>query len=340
MRVGIIKKNDGYNIINICYSYYDYNKSFCKYFDALKMSEFAIKDPLEKVDECVGDAPQVGNVSTDICIIPNSADQDHTVIIKNLINVAGLLILYAVFTFDGHGRGRVIDLIRKTSLETVAFSEDQFATLQQIIADDCQKDPLNHFRDGSTFVMTLVFEGYIITQSFGDSTALVYINGSLEYKTLHHSVSQNESEFDRISSMKDTTIIPGKQVSVLDEDTITMTVSNQVKFPNGDSLSPSCSLGHAGITGGEPITKILLYNKGDTVDIIQFSDGVGDMLNANGSEYITLLYLSSEEICKRAISRWKQKWTYKKADGTTLRTLIGKGNDADDVCCSKVHFTA
>jgi hypothetical protein len=125
---------------------------------------------------------------------------------------------------------------------------------------------------------------------------------------------QNPKEIERTKGMVH--IQPSKAPFPISDTVIEYVDSAIGHFSNGESLVPSQSLGHNGITGLEPGHYTLTFDIFDNIRVVCGSDGFWDMLPPTVGK--------AKELAEEAVRRWNQEWIYGKHKTTY-------GGNIDDV---------
>jgi serine/threonine protein phosphatase PrpC len=247
--------------------------------------------------------------------------QDYVYVAEGLVDENGERI-DVMFVFDGHGRDDVINLIRQMSLSEIARLKNPFMEIRNRIREN-NPSGQNHVRSGATFTMVRIYKNRVVINYCGDSPAMVYINGSLVFQTIPHSVSVNEAEVARVKKLG-MRINKGAQIEVVSDDIITMRSSNLVEYRNGDQCAASMSLGHNEAFGYDYVLDsdgkvqdgvlpdyVIMFEESDHVVVVAGSDGIFDMFNGKSREDHTGLIIdSAQQSCEKYVKRWEQRWVY------------------------------
>jgi len=275
-----------------------------------------------------------------------SKRQDYTISGETFINETP--VKYAA-VFDGHGTNDVIQFIRRITI----------CKMNDIMATVCPATTLYNYinsfnvcqpgcSSGSTMCMARIFPEYVELLNVGDSQAVVFKNGNLEFVSETHDY-ENDAEMERLAR-------EGRIVKLLDSKTIKIVNEKKMYYMKfkyiihmeaWGLLAVTQALGHAGKTGICPTRTEIPYIAGrDDVRIILGSDGVFDMILRDVdetdqfivSDIMEMMDMSAEEIGKRACNRWLQSWEmHYDVDNPSLYEIANYGNeDADDVSVVKI----
>jgi serine/threonine protein phosphatase PrpC len=218
-----------------------------------------------------------------------------------------------IAVFDGHGFDTYIDHVRGLNMNDVMKTDNPLLTLWDLMQE------LNSFRSGSTVSMARITGTRIETWSMGDSEIHVFINGLRVYSSEVHTFL-NPSEIERTRSM--VRIRDARVPFPVSETRVELVNSPVGDFKCGESLIPSQSLGHNGITGFAPSTNVIQFKSTDKVRIVGGSDGLFDML-------VDVSTGSAQQLVDEAERRWRMKWDF--FDGTRLHKTAY--DSIDDISC-------
>ena len=238
---------------------------------------------------------------------------------------------------DGHGSDTCINFIRSIPQEK---TDDLIGNLDPIhaIADYIDKNAciLPRESSGATCVIVKCFKDRVECISAGDSQFLVFKNGELIYTSKEHNC-KNEAERQRLTTMG-YNFVPSSNIKLLSENTLTMAESGYVSFSDGKQLACTQALGHNSKTGYNPETYKFPLLEGDTYRVVLGSDGVFDMTMMENSQDIQdLLTKTSQELCKKTVSRWLQEWEAHLPDKAPQKFRYQK-HDCDDVSVATVDI--
>ena len=219
-----------------------------------------------------------------------------------------------VAVFDGHGTNRCIEYVRSLNMDDIMASEHPMETLW-----DMTKTAT--FRSGTTASIARITGTRIEIWSMGDSQIRVFVNGVAVYSTDIHTFT-NPSEIERTKPLL-LRIRDSKAPFPVSDTRVEMMNSPYGDFILGESLVPSQSLGHNGMTGFAPCTTVLEFKPTDYVRIIGGSDGLFDMR-------VDVSKGSASELVAEAERRWRMQWDF--FDGTRMHKT-GYGNSIDDISC-------
>jgi len=216
-----------------------------------------------------------------------------------------------IAVFDGHGTNACIDRLRTLNMREIMESENPMLTLWDAVQG-------NTFRSGATASLARITDRVEIW-SMGDSEMHVFVNETLVYSTEVHTFT-NPNEIERLRSK--VTIRNEKAPFPVSSTRIEMVNSPYGDFPCGESLIPSQSLGHNGITGFAPCMSVIEFKEADSVRVVGGSDGLFDML-------VDVSTGSAEDLVSEAERRWRMKWEY--FDGQ--RVHVTGYDSIDDISC-------
>lgn len=242
--------------------------------------------------------------------------QDYT--ISGETEYRGESIKYAA-VFDGHGSNIVIDFIRQISLEKMQIimsSDMPGRTMFNYIVENVNLSSETNTSSGSTMCLARVFKNYIEITNIGDSQAVVYKNGQVNFISTPHNYN-NKKEMQRlISESRILDCSETNGIKMIGANKIVSVMNNYIRFklPNY-LLIISQSLGHNGITGVAPDITIIPYNLNDTNRVILGSDGFFDMIIKEkytnrfvNSDLLEIADYPGQVILNRAVERWTQEW--------------------------------
>jgi serine/threonine protein phosphatase PrpC len=218
--------------------------------------------------------------------------------------------MYYLGVMDGHGRHACIDYVRTLDFDLIASQPDP----AQALWDNIQSSGNNFAGSGCTFTFARITH-LIEVWNVGDSETHVYVN-DLEFYTESHTF-HNPKEIERTKHLVHF-IRPTTAPKVTSAQDIQDLPSFTGYFNNGDTLVPSQSMGHNGITGFAPHKLVIPYKPTDRVRVVCVTDGVTDMK-------VDLSEGNAFDIANEADRKWKQPWMYK---GLQLKFPTG-----DDVSC-------
>lgn len=220
-----------------------------------------------------------------------------------------------IAVMDGHGSNKCIDFIRKLNFDDVASAPNPALDLWKKV-----ESAGNLFKSGSTLTFARI-TNKIELWNVGDSVTTVYINDQHVYTTPTHTF-MNPDEIDRTRHL--VSIRSGKAPFPVSDTRIENVESPVGIFSNGESLVPSQSYGHNGITGIKPYEKQIDFNPTDKIRIVCGSDGLHDML-------VDVKTGTAQELVNEAEKRWRKNWQY--YDGYSICTT-GYGDCIDDISCA------
>lgn len=243
-------------------------------------------------------------------ILPTGKGQDYAVCghVKESDYIA---------VFDGHGYDKCIDYVRTLTMDEIMGTENPAHTLW-----DTVERGGNFFESGTTFTMARITGTLIEVWNIGDSQTHVFLNGENIYISDIHTFL-NPAEVERTRRLVHF-IHPGKAPFPVSATRVENVVSPIGYFKMGESLVPSQSLGHNGMTEFAPSFKEIQFEPTDKVRIVCGSDGLFDML-------VDVSTGTAEELAGEAERRWRQEWEF--CDGKrTYKTTYGGA--IDDISCA------
>lgn len=242
--------------------------------------------------------------------------QDHTR--TGEIFIDGVLVKYAV-VFDGHGQYPIIDFIQSiddAKMREIMTAECPATTMFDYINAQTPKLCRLGQCSGSTMCMARIYPTHIEIINVGDSQAVVFKNGKLEFisETHEYANEKEKARLDEEGRLHETLSSTGLKIVNETEMYITRTVYISHKN-DGVTLAISQALGHDGKTGIAPSREVIPYKAEDEMRIILGSDGVFDMILREQdsdafieSDLLAMVDMSAQEIVKRAVDRWLQPW--------------------------------
>lgn len=238
---------------------------------------------------------------------------------------------------DGHGSDTCIKFIRSIRQEKkdeLISSPEPIEALAAYI--DKNAFILPRESSGATCVIVKCYPTRVECISAGDSQFLVFKNGELIYTSKEHNC-KNEAECQRLTK-KGYGFIPSKNIKLLSENTLTMAESGYVSFLDGAHLACTQALGHNSKTGYLPETYEFPLLEDDTYRVVLGSDGVFDMTMLESETDIQdLLTKTSQELCKKTVSRWLQEWEAHLPDKAPQKFTYTR-HECDDVSVATVDI--
>ena len=222
-----------------------------------------------------------------------------------------------IAVFDGHGLDRCINYVRTLPINEIMATENPARTLWDLVESGG-----NFYESGTTFTMARITGTRIEIWNIGDSQTHVFLNGENVYKTDIHTFL-NPAEVERTRSLVHF-ISNSKAPFPVSETRVENVESPIGYFKMGESIVPSQSLGHNGMTEFAPSFKEIYFEPTDKVRIVCGSDGLFDML-------VDVSKGTVEELTGEAERRWRQEWEF--CDGKrTYKTTYG--GCIDDISCA------
>lgn len=222
-----------------------------------------------------------------------------------------------IAVFDGHGSDSCIDYVRTLPINEIMGTENPARTLWDLVESGG-----NFYESGTTFTMARITDNVIEIWNIGDSQTHVFLNGENVYKTDIHTFL-NPAEVERTRSLVHF-IHSSKAPFPVSETRVENIESPIGYFKMGESLVPSQSLGHNGMTEFAPSFRQIRFEPTDKVRIVCGSDGLFDML-------VDVSTGTPLELAQEAKRRWLKEWEFfdgKRAYKTTY------GGAIDDVSCA------
>jgi serine/threonine protein phosphatase PrpC len=249
-----------------------------------------------------------------------------------------------IAVYDGHGGYECITAIRSFNQAEIMGNTDPVNCVIDKIKQYRISKGINMSNSGSTFAYAKIVTedtdgsgvGYIKIGNVGDSQIMVFINGSLVFKTTEQN-GTNESEVARVireGRVHDVYINSEKKPLIHEDNKITMELAYSFNFKGiKNSLVPSSSLGHNELTGYAPQESIITFDlNNDRVKIVCSTDGLWDVINhehPEDKEY--LLTMDAGSLSFLAERRWKQEWKYCQNKDNMTKFTLTKFPSYDDI---------
>ena len=201
---------------------------------------------------------------------------------------------------------------------------------------------------GSTMCLARIFPTYVEIINVGDSQAVVFKNGQIEFISETHDYG-NVKEKERLdATSRIYYAVDSKSMKIVSETEMRVVKTFYIVHTNDNvQLAVSQALGHHGKTGVCPDRTIIPYSNMDDIRIVLGSDGLFDMvLRGRDSDrfleqdLLDLLDMPCEAIVKRTIDRWLQPWNmyYSLTDSTLSMSGQYDKDQCDDVAVVKVNI--
>lgn len=219
-----------------------------------------------------------------------------------------------VAVFDGHGTSKCIEHVRSLDMDKIMEAENPMLSLWELTRHDT-------FRTGTTASIARITGTRIEIWSMGDSELHVFINSERVYSTEVHTFT-NPKEIERTKTLVNR-IRHDMAPFPVSDTRIENVLSPVGEFKTGESIVPSQSLGHNGMTQCEPCTKIIDFHFLDQVRIVGGTDGLFDML-------VDVSTGNATQLVDEAERRWRMKWDY--FDGVRMHRTDYDGQ-IDDISC-------
>lgn len=219
--------------------------------------------------------------------------------------------------FDGHGHDKCIDYIRSLPMDEIMGTENPARTLWDIVERGG-----NFYESGTTFTMARITGTLIEVWNIGDSQTHVFLNGENVYISDIHTFL-NPAEVERTRPLIH--FIRSDKAPFPVSYTLVENIESPIGyFKMGESLVPSQSLGHNGLTEFAPSFKQIRFEPTDKVRIVCGSDGLFDMR-------VDVSKGSAVELAQEAQRQWLKEWDF--FDGKrTYKTSYG--GCIDDISCA------
>lgn len=275
-----------------------------------------------------------------------SKGQDYTV--SGQIEIDGQPVKYAA-VFDGHGRDTVIRFIRNIKpykMNEIMASPCPGTTMFHYINDATPKLCIRGESSGSTMCLTRIFPTHVEIINVGDSQAVVFKNGQIEFTSETHDYG-NAKEKERLEQEgRIYRAVDSSSMKIVNETEMHAVKSFYIMHKNDNlQLAVSQALGHDGKTGICPDRTVIPYEEADDIRIVLGSDGFFDMVLREREEdkFVTqdlldILDMPGDAIMKRTIDRWLQQWEmyYSLTDPTVSTPGKFEKEQCDDVAIVKI----
>jgi serine/threonine protein phosphatase PrpC len=275
-----------------------------------------------------------------------SKGQDYTV--SGQVEIDGQPVKYAV-VFDGHGSDNVIRFIRnikRSKMDEIMATDDPGTTMFHYINNATPKLCIRGECSGSTMCLARIFPTYVEIINVGDSQAVVFKNGQIEFISETHEYG-NAKEKERLETTgRIHYAFDSKSMKIVSETEMRVVKSFYIVHKDdGVQLAVSQALGHDGKTGIRPDRTIIPYGEADDIRIVLGSDGFFDMVLREREtdqfviqDLLALIDMSGEAILKRTIDRWLQEWEmyYSFEDPTASMSGKYEKEQCDDVAIVKI----
>jgi serine/threonine protein phosphatase PrpC len=241
---------------------------------------------------------------------------------------------------DGHGKDingkcTVIDFLRELNWEHILSNNtDPINAILDLLASH---NAGRSKRTGSTLSLARIFKNRCETWNIGDSMISIYVDGLLSYTSPTHTL-ENPAERKRIED-RGLKIVKDNAYKTIACEECNEIMSRQVDITLFDisiqlTLSPTQSIGHAGLTGIIPEYNILEYDPSQHIRVVAFSDGFSDMFCDVEQDHQDLQTKTATELVEKAEMRWSQLWkVYTKQKDSDEYEYFGESSfgSADDI---------
>ena len=226
---------------------------------------------------------------------------------------------------DGHGQGKVINLLRSLDWGNIIENEtypfgyvrDQISLMN------------NTLHDGCTLSIVKITPSYIHCTWIGDSQIRAYEDGREIWRSKNHNF-ENQDEINNVkkTNMK---LLPAWHLSVIDEDTITMKPTHYIEYaPHAKNAMSRC-LGHDNLIYPNEDTYTISHDN-NKMKIIVASDGFWDMISPSDITLLASPYYDAKKLTNIAVTRWNQEWIYLHPGDKGTHTIETIQTQMDDIC--------
>jgi serine/threonine protein phosphatase PrpC len=275
--------------------------------------------------------------------------QDYTV--SGQIEIDGQSVKYAV-VFDGHGTDSVIRFIRNIKSDK----------MNEIMASPCPGTTMFHYINnatpklcirgecsGSTMCLARIFPTYVEIINVGDSQAVVFKNGNIEFISDTHDYGNAKEKTRLEQEGRIHRAVDSSSMKIVNETEMYAVKAFYIMHKNDNlQLAVSQALGHDGKTGICPDRTVIPYEEADDIRIVLGSDGFFDMVLRERDEdkfvtqdLVDLVDMPGDAIMKRTLDRWLQKWEmyYTLEDPTVSMPGQFLKEQCDDVAIVKIAIS-
>jgi len=216
---------------------------------------------------------------------------------------------------DGHGSDSCINFIRRlpdTKIQEIMGNKCPITALQHLIG----KENVVGFSEssGATMCLARVFSDHVECLNSGDSQAVVFKNGKVEFISEEHNTSNKKERSRLADEFRISGYLISRNIRMVAENKLEPLPSEYAEFKNGITLATTQALGHRNTTGIRPDRTVIEYGQSDTIRVVVGSDGLFDMIikGDDGSyledDLMEMHSMSCELIMKRAVDRWLHEW--------------------------------
>lgn len=208
---------------------------------------------------------------------------------------------------DGHGGGKVVNLLRVLNWDVVVRHDDPSEFLNETV--HTLGDTVG---DGATFSMVRTTDDGIDCTWMGDSQIRLYADETEVWRSGNHN-HENPDEVDRHLNRGGETS-NSWTVKVLDKDTVTMEPSYYFEFDRQERLAMTRALGHNDLYMPQVERQFIAFSEFPGAKhwkVVVGTDGVWDMICEADDALLGSPEADAKTLGDLAVSRWNQRWDYK-----------------------------
>ena len=203
------------------------------------------------------------------------------------------------------------------------------------------------YRLGTTLTIWKIYKDRFECYWIGDSSARLYSENNMIFKTKDHDYN-NEEEIERIISNGGTSN-PAWDITMKDKDTLLSIPAKTIGI-NSDKTNMSRVLGHRGsfLKGLDSLTKVEWFSPFDykviprednkSYKIVTASDGFWQMTCDEDTEFIANIKNTSSELALEARKRWEATWKWDNSKGEIQEGVSLPYDNIDDICVATWSF--
>ena len=315
--------------------------SSCAYQEMMPQAE----DTKVQVQGLRHATPPLNTIYMGARVVAGDKDQDFAAVIPRARRHSdGESLQWWGVVADGHGQGRVIELLRGLSWPAVCAEADP---VRRLTGDVASLGPT--VRDGATISIARVRAGVLECTWLGDSTMCLFKDGRRVWRSEDHTTRCKE-ELER-AVRQGASVLPRGQnaIKVLSATELTMVLSPLIVlgpalWGRGDLLNMTRALGHACSTKSNgsrappglshtPGRWSCTLESGHSYKLLIGTDGFWDMICPADMAILGDVAWTTRRLADLALERWGQVWVYSHPDdkgglsGTSERERIGGGRD-------------
>ena len=197
------------------------------------------------------------------------------------------------------------------------------------------------YRLGTTLTIWKIYTDRFECYWIGDSSAKLYSENELIFKTKDHDYN-NEEDIQRIISNGGTKK-SAWDISMKDKETLLSIPAKTIGMGN-DKINMSRALGHRGsfLKGLDSITSLEWFSPFDlqviprdsskSYKIVTGSDGFWQMTCDEDNEFISDISNTSKELALEARKRWEATWNWDNSHGKIEEGVSLPSSNIDDIC--------